>query len=410
MAGLTVSNTSSLNKTSRAVPCFVDYSAAESLQQLVSIHKSHVSNVKELPEPMIRSNANQNKQQSPASSYFSTAISDFQPYSHPFTTHQYSSAHAQDLTELTCFDAIANHNAALPPCHPSGQLEGSIPAGMVSIDSMLGSSAVRDELLAAAYQFAAPPSELAVPFLPDLSVELHMLDDMLAMCKGPALLPDQQHAVTSSARHNVMGGSQATFDSCMADHMVLQESFRTLPMIFFSCESECDEAESNMDSWQQLITDCRVKPIKVQHLELYLDLSLADSTQSCPASLQAFKCSLNKAFEPDPLQRLSPDAATVTIPNSSFVASIAGEHVSSYAVSCNASRMPEQLPVAVQRRMQKRHSVSMLANPRKPNAAVTPPVSTFDVQQMTAGAPQRNSLPRTQELAPTAGIAPHLLT
>lgn len=388
IAGLKVVPRSHSDTLSEAATIWAGCGAAESLQELTANHSAQICSITELPEPVFFSSSNY-KQQRPALSPFSIAVSEIQPYSHPLTTHQYSSAHAQELTKLTCFDIIAK--ACITPSGPkaANAHDPGIAATEISDTDLIGSYDVRDAFLASDHQLAASPPELAVPMLPDLTVRLDMLDDMLTGYEGPQVLPDQERELSPLARHNIAGNSQASFDSCMADHMVLQDSYQTLPMIFFNSDTDCDEAESCIDRWQQLITECHVRPIKVGHLELYMPPSLTDRTQPCPSELQAYKRTLDQTFVPVPLQHTHSDLQPVTIPNSSLVLSIAGEQDLIQSLMCNPAQLPEQLPHAIQMRlqkgkMQKGKMQHLVSNGRTADAIGSQPIPASGMHQITA--------------------------
>ena len=398
MAGVTVSHSAIVGTDGNDAARWTGYSSSESLQHIISSGTACVSTVTTLSEPVLLSYSKQHTQQSRVTSYFCTAVADIQPYNHPLTTHQYTSAHAQDLTDITCFDVIAH--ASFEPCETAASdLEVQAAAQIYHA----GNSAVKDIVLATTCQLAAAPPVLAVPLLPHMKPEQDMFDSVLTEHEGPQLLPAEEQALLATARRNITGSSQATFDSCMAEHMVLQDSFQTLPVIFFNSSADCDEAQSCMNSWQQLLTDCHVKPIKSGHLELYIDLSLTDSTQSSPAELQAYKHDLQKALAPDLSQQKLLHAASVTVPNSIPVSSISGEQPHLQALPCNAMQFPEQLPHAVQTHMSRGNLTSVRSDSRRRIAAVALAVSEPEEQSRTATLPQRKGVQMMDNSVLTAG-------
>lgn len=382
MAGVTVSHSAIADTAGDDAENWTGYSSAELLQHIISNDTACFNTVTTLPEPALLSK--QHKQRSCAAAHFSTAVSDIQPYNHPLTTHKYSSAHAQDLTKVTCFDVIAKASFG---SYENAANKSAVKAAAKE-NIVAGNCAVKDIILATTYQIAAAPPELAVPLLPNLTTEQDIFNALLTEHEGPQLLPNEEQALLASAWHSIAGSNQATFDSCMANHMVLQDSFQTLPVIFFNSNADCDEAESCMNSWQHLLRDCHVKPIKTGHLELYIDLSLTDNTQSSPAELQAYKHDLQKAVAPDRSQQVLHAAASVTVPNSILVSSIAGERPYLQALPCYATQFPEQPPHAVQMRMSRGKFKCVTPEYRQNDTAVALPVLAPKEQQATAADPQ----------------------
>lgn len=158
------------------------------------------------------------------------------------------------------------------------------------------------------------------------------------------------------ARRSVLGSCQATYWSLVGQHMELQDTVSTLPVVLFddspgSCYG-MDEAESREDTWQQCMADCHIRRLKTGHLKLYMDWSLSDRSASSSKNLHGYKRHLDQTFWPSTLPPTAADSAMDKSHSTAFVAhSIAGAVKTPPGVPYNAVRQPEQLPFAVRARL-----------------------------------------------------------
>lgn len=348
-----------------AVPCNLsprpvqDTAAQSGLTSSVSLRQLVIQpqrtptlvSVTELPVPMLPSCASLHSRCHV--SHFGTALTDIQPYRSPLTSHQPRAPDAR-LTELSCFHVIAQ--TLCEPCNGEAP-EVRPAAGNGTGAECAGQAAVKDAILGyrTGTHAASAIQELAVPLLPGVDTGTELFDEMLAEFTGPQLMPQQQQQLVSLASKSITRDSQATFHSCMAQDMILQDTLQTLPVIMFDEGIGCDEAESCVSFWQQLITECNIKPIRTGHLELHMDKSLSEKGQPGPASLQTYKRRFSRALQPArlPDSARATSRACVTATHSSLVSLIAGKQITLQMPTCNAAQFPEQLPHAVQAHLHK---------------------------------------------------------
>lgn len=212
-------------------------------------------------------------------------------------------------------------------------------------------------------ELEVPHMRMTHPQQQDLLSEVfHELQTPTAPQYMPALMADC----------NVMNGSQATYHSLVAQDLTLHESFFTLPVVLMDDEyhSGLDDSESTADACQQCMADCRFRPQKTGHLDLYMDWSLTDSSCLSSPSFQSFKRQLDRCFDPDSLPPLGGDpglsdgAITASVINSISEAAPAIDGVLYHAV-----QQPEQLPYFIRDRLCRRPQSNQQADmgPAKPH-------------------------------------------
>lgn len=180
-----------------------------------------------------------------------------------------------------------------------------------------------------------------------------------------------QYMPASMADCNVMNSSKATYHSLVARDLTLHESFFTLPVVLMDDEnhSGLDEAESKADTCQQCMAECRFRPQKTGHLDLYMDWSLTDSSCLSSPSFQSLKRQLDRCFDPDSLPPLGGDpglsdgAIVASVINSISEAAPAIDGILYHAV-----QQPEQLPQFIRDRLRRRPQSNQQADkpPAKP--------------------------------------------
>ena len=159
----------------------------------------------------------------------------------------------------------------------------------------------------------------------------------------------------SIAQCSVMGSCQSTFHTLVAQDMTLQDSVCTFPLVIFddSTPHGTDEAESKVNAWQQCMADCHIRQVQTKHLGLYIDWSLSDRSSTSPKSLQEYKRRVGQALHPAVLPPVEADSALDDMLSpESLISSIARLTAVPCGVLYNAVEQPEQLPHAVQARLQ----------------------------------------------------------
>ena len=241
-----------------------------------------------------------------------------------------------------------------------------------------GNCQVRAEMLSSVTGCTDTHREHVEPSMPEFEVP-HMCmthpqqQDLLSELFRELQTPKApQYMPASMADCNVMNGSQATYHSLVAQDLTLHESFFTLPVVLMDDEyhSGLDEAESTADTCQQCMAECRFRPQKTGHLDLYMDWSLTDSSCLSSPSFQSFKRQLDRCFDPGSLPPLGGDpglsdgAIVASVINSISEAAPAIDGVLYHAV-----QQPEQLPPFIRDRLCRRPQSNQQADmgPAKPH-------------------------------------------
>ena len=263
---------------------------------------------------------------------------------------------------------MASHTLSAS-CTAADDRQGAIDDGHINFSGkncqqvkaeILSSVARSMEECRAQVETAAP--ELEVPILCFKPSEQSLVTEVFQaeQCpKAPEYVP------ASVADCSVKGSSKLTYHSLVAQELTLQESFYTLPVVLFDDSNDygLDEAQSKEDMWQQCMAECRFRPLKTGHLDLYMDWSLVDRACPCSASLQTFKHRLKLHSQPD---SLPPAAADSALSDSAITASV----ISSIAegacvvpeILYHAVQQPEQLPRAIKQRLCKQPGYQHQAN------------------------------------------------
>ncbi|KAL0053220.1 hypothetical protein WJX82_002643 [Trebouxia sp. C0006] len=180
---------------------------------------------------------------------------------------------------------MASHTLSAS-CTAADDCQGAAGHGHINCSSKT-SQEVKAEILSSVAcsmeecraQVETAPSELEVPMLCFRPSEQGVMTEVFQaeQCpKAPEYVP------ASVADCSVKGSSKLTYHSLVAQELTLQESFYTLPVVLFDDSNDygLDEAQSKEDMWQQCMAECRFRPLKTGHLDLYMDWSLLPEQHS----------------------------------------------------------------------------------------------------------------------------------
>ena len=264
---------------------------------------------------------------------------------------------------------MASHTLSAS-CTAADDCQGAAGHGHINCSSKT-SQEVKAEILSSVAcsmeecraQVETAPSELEVPMLCFRPSEQGVMTEVFQaeQCpKAPEYVP------ASVADCSVKGSSKLTYHSLVAQELTLQESFYTLPVVLFDDSNDygLDEAQSKEDMWQQCMAECRFRPLKTGHLDLYMDWSLVDRACPCSASLQTFKRRLKLHSQPESLPPVAADSAlSDSAIEASVISSIAEGACVVPDILYHAVQQPEQLPRAVKQWLCKQSAHQHQANP-----------------------------------------------